>query len=764
MIFSGYGFSQYKGGNGSGYFFKSVINSSCSVANFNPSAGGNGDGNGLIVLINSSCSAISSNPFIGGNGNGFSQNCYITGACSVVGENPYLGGTGSGYSKSELITGSCSAIGINPYLGGIADGCSNSEFITGSCSVVGMNPFLGGDADGFSHFEFITGSCAAIGINPYLGGIADGSAFSNNINSSCSVITANPFLGGAGNGFYANNASSFTWKGTDPTTPTDWNTATNWSTNTVPNMSTSVSIPNVFSGNFPVISTSANTMCLNIAGSSSLTIKPGGSLTVNAGLTCNGTLNIKSPTDNSAAGSLIVQGAILGSGTANIDRYYTVSGRWQTTTVPFSNVNSDKFTKNDLPYFNANFYKYNESFNVTPDPVGAVYSNWNLLSGAWQYAHNGSAGAPMPLVQGKGYDYYDQQNLTINFSNSVTDIANSDLTIPVTFTQNDGNSDYFDGWNLIGNPYPSAIDWDSFAKTNIQNTVYYWDGIHNQYVYYNGFGGTQTDDGSNVVNGGSRYVPSLQGFFVKATGNGNFTIPRTSRVHNNQTIWKKSIIPETDSEISYFKLSSNLGTASDELCIRFFPEATSRFDDDYDAFKFFNTGSQNIYSINNDLPLTINSLPVLDTAMIIPVDFNSNQIGNYEIRLNINKLPDDITIFLEDLSNQQVTLLTKNSYIFNYQTAQSTRNFNLFFKHLTSDIPETENARIYSFNKTVYIDCPQINGIGEVDIYNVIGQLILHDNINGTVWEKSIRSASGIYTVKTQINNKISIKKVFLSD
>ncbi len=66
------------------------------------------------------------------------------------------------------------------------------------------------------------------------------------------------------------------------------------------------------------------------------------------------------------------------------------------------------------------------------------------------------------------------------------------------------------GWNLIGNPYNSTIDWDEFdfVGSDVANSVYFWDPENNRYAsYVNGVG----------TNGGSRYIAPGQGFFVYST-------------------------------------------------------------------------------------------------------------------------------------------------------------------------------------------------------------------------------------------------------
>jgi hypothetical protein len=82
-----------------------------------------------------------------------------------------------------------------------------------------------------------------------------------------------------------------------------------------------------------------------------------------------------------------------------------------------------------------------------------------------------------------------------------------------------GNTGY-SGFNLVGNPYASSINWSTFSTAtstagiygpNVGNTIYIFNEVSKVYATYNGSVGT---------NGGSNVIASGQGFFVKATGTG----------------------------------------------------------------------------------------------------------------------------------------------------------------------------------------------------------------------------------------------------
>src|SRR5690606_4879612 len=89
---------------------------------------------------------------------------------------------------------------------------------------------------------------------------------------------------------------------------------------------------------------------------------------------------------------------------------------------------------------------------------------------------------------GRGYAAFIRDNLipgnvTINYSGVIN---SGTINLPVTYNAS-GNGDA-DGYNLVGNPYPSSIYWDdpNWTKTNVSSTiavrdngsgvVQYWDG------------------------------------------------------------------------------------------------------------------------------------------------------------------------------------------------------------------------------------------------------------------------------------------------
>lgn len=88
-------------------------------------------------------------------------------------------------------------------------------------------------------------------------------------------------------------------------------------------------------------------------------------------------------------------------------------------------------------------------------------------------------------------------------------INKGDVTVDLTYTNYPG--DIYNGFNLIGNPYPSTIDWNSGAitKTNVANTIYVYKTDGSFAVWSNGEG---TNQATSIVQPGQAfYVPAQSG-------------------------------------------------------------------------------------------------------------------------------------------------------------------------------------------------------------------------------------------------------------
>jgi hypothetical protein len=206
-----------------------------------------------------------------------------------------------------------------------------------------------------------------------------------------------------------------------------------------------------------------------------------------------------------------------------------------------------------------------------------------------------------------------------------------------------------DGWNLIGNPYPSTVDWNAkgWSRTNLSASVYALDNstYPGRYAVWNGSVG---------VNGGTRLIAGGQGFFVKATGPlPSLTSGESVKVAGTQTRFLR------DEQVpNVIRIALIQGLSRDESIVQFRDSATTGFDPEFDAVKLKNlkndgsmVPSFNLSTLSprDSQKLAINVLPRNVCAMAIALDLADLSEGNYDLNFSeIESFSSAVALFVTD--------------------------------------------------------------------------------------------------------------------
>jgi hypothetical protein len=254
------------------------------------------------------------------------------------------------------------------------------------------------------------------------------------------------------------------------------------------------------------------------------------------------------------------------------------------------------------------------------------------------------------------------------------------ISLPVSFTSSGSIAN--DGWNLVGNPYPSAIDWNAatgWTKTNISGTIYIADngGAALQYAMWNGVTG---------VNGGSRYIAMGQAFWVKATAGSPVLSTRENiKVPGQSPTFFRTASTEN---LLHIKLTNSI--FEDETAIHFRDDATKQFDDYADAWKLKN-GSFNLSSLTeNHERLAINSLPSLMCNTRVNLDVADVKPGAYQLKFsNMSSFDADASVILEDhYLNQNIFVSEQDIYLFTVSDAPASKGDQRFTVVINKPAPE----------------------------------------------------------------------------
>jgi len=547
----------------------------------------------------------------------------------------------------------------------------------------------------------------------------------------------------------------------DGSVSTDWHNANNWSTDLVPTSSTDTRITSI-PVNQPVISNyDAVVGNLTIDPGASLDVMPLNTLTTNDRFSIKGSFTLHS--DNNGNAAFIDLGTISYAGGDVKQELYLSGTKYHYVSSPMASTHPDRFKSDPVtPYYNTNFLTYNE------DNTDAVWTNgWEEYSEA-------------TMAVGDGYAVYYNGSPTIIFDQSQSGNFNSaNVVFNNTLTYTGGSSAPLEhrGWNFVGNPFPAHLDWDNgtWNKTNIYNSIYFWNGTN--YSYYVGSGTLPENTGQVNAGVSGGIIPPMQGFFVKVkeggdisqNQTGSLTFPLDARTTTSHSYWKKTL----KSEIDYIRLKVKGNGKTDETVIRFYEHATSKLDAEYDAFKIFPSdwyGVPQIYSVTSEgLKASINTLEGYNDELIIPLGFQSPKAGEFTIDIPSNSMNVSTGVYLEDTYNDKVYDIRNGlTYDFTSEVGEFNDRFNILFS-LATDIEDLNNnlanVDIYSYGTDIYLKSKTNKAIlGDVQIVNITGSVVYHSNNTkeGLARINFNKYPAGTYIVKLINEYGVFVEKVFI--
>jgi hypothetical protein len=473
-------------------------------------------------------------------------------------------------------------------------------------------------------------------------------------------------------------------------------------------------------------------------GQASMIVSPGVDITVGPGVTLDvGGEKLLLEDDYSHSPSLLQYGTVSfsGGGEAMIEQYLQTD-RWHMVSSPVQ----DEVIETYLWHYLAQYHENDDTWTYLNLPL-TIPLNVGEGYFAWKYATdpNGSNPPSPDSVVFSG---------TMNFQ---------DVNLSLGNTVSSANT----GWNLIGNPFPIAIEWNGHTDWNLSNvgaTMYIYDNAASgNYVNWNYNLGTGTNP-----NGG--YISSTQGFWVRtAVQDGSaasLTIPASQRAHNAATFLKSG--NEELQEQLMLKVAGN--GHSDKTIIGFYSEATSGFDPEYDGIYYYPIQEVlSMYSVVHGQKYALNELPSINEHPIIAVDFESRLEGEYSLSADwLDRFPEDLPIFLEDKQeNVFQDLRLDPVYRFTSNPDDNYKRFNIYFNDRLDQEVEMENILIFSWQQTVIVDVPfEISG--NVMIYDISGRLITEEDVHMGRNEIAMERANGNYIVRIIANEGVISNKVYI--
>jgi hypothetical protein len=489
--------------------------------------------------------------------------------------------------------------------------------------------------------------------------------------------------------------TTITWDGVPSN---DWRLKANWAEGFIPDAGHNVSIPNA--GAATVISSGDNAYAFNLTITGSLTIQSDGVF---------------------GDGSLITYGTVTGN--TSVQRYLGADRYWYVT-KPVTSATANVFLHTWM-------FTYNEP------------------GSAWTaFIENPTT----PLSQMKGYavwtssvNKFDQDLPPLGDTLTAYSGTLNTGTISTSLTKSG------DGWNFVGNPYVSAVDWEAagWTKTNLTTNAYsVWTGATN---------GTYTV-GSGGTNGVTRYIPAAHGFFVNASAAGTLGVSNAVRTHNTQVFYKTE-----ENMMDRLSLTISNGEVNDETVIYFNTGATPDLDYDFDAMKLMADAAPQAFTMMGTEKMAINTVNNPSQTPSVILGVNTPAEGEYTLTAsNIESFDASTPIYLEDvLTGSKINLREMSTYSFSSGEGTSERFVVHFAEYqgigdnLSSDI-----HGIYAGNRSINVDFSAVKG--EIVIYDILGQEISRAEASNGLNRISVPQGNAVYVVKVISDKNAVTKKVFV--
>lgn len=457
-----------------------------------------------------------------------------------------------------------------------------------------------------------------------------------------------------------------------------------------------------------------------------LQVEPGICIKVETGTTLaisgGGDLFLES--DATGDASLIDLGTVsyTGGGEANVERYLT-NGKWHLVSAPVADIVAGQFENDYLQI-------HNEATNDWSDVTSLTYG----------------------LISAKGYALWtvDENPITELFAGT-TNTGNQSYN----FTQSG------QGYNLVGNPYPSVLNWDAVnIPGQLNGAIWLFDptvGDNGDYKYYISGGGE-----SNTT---TPYIPSGQGFFVRATGGaGTLAFDNNDRTHGGQLFYKAT----QSNQMLVMKATGNNITT--QTAIRFIPEATSQLDRLFDVNKIISNSTDvpNVYTYCDGEKMAINTFPSIAGHEIVPLHFEAGMDGTYTFTATeMESLGEEVPVFLEDIYINFVQDMRANpNYSFAYASGAA-REFKIYFKDVTGienpDAPGKLSVNCYLANDVLHVNfmnSPANIGAATISVYSLTGQELLYLQTSQTDNDIPFPVSQAVYIVRITTKKGIFSTKV----
>ncbi len=419
--------------------------------------------------------------------------------------------------------------------------------------------------------------------------------------------------------------------------------------------------------------------------------------------------------------------------------------------------------------------------DLSPDTPSDKYYKYDQITDWWMWVSSLSL-----MDVGRGYIirapyFYDPVTPAVYNATFYGTPNNGTINFPIVVN--------LGVYNLIGNPYPSALNINKFLSepsnvSKVDATVYLWTHntpisnlgqyTSNDYAAYNYLGGTGTTSAPNAgINSSvpTGKIASGQAFFIKGLSNGDVTFNNTMRLPGNNNQFFRMDNPPADDGIErhrfWLDVVSNQGVYKQTL-VGYAQYATNAIDRGFDG-DFMDVGNGvAIYTLCSGSKLSIQGrqLPFAITDEV-PLGFKGNVSGDYHISLHeFDGLFLNQNIFIKDTFLNVIHNLKQGDYVFHSEPGIFDNRFVIVY----TDTTLGNHTSIYDDAVVLYKpnDKLIINSgnkiMKEVKVFDVRGRLLQEKTaVNASETSLDLGTTNQVFLIEITTDDLKVIKKKYVN-
>ena len=375
------------------------------------------------------------------------------------------------------------------------------------------------------------------------------------------------------------------------------------------------------------------------------------------------------------------------------------------------------------------------------------------------------------FVRGKGYlmalstEYFEDHYVYAGekkheqFLQNRGTLNNGTITIPVTNTPiNDqlGYNTGRTGYNLLGNPYQSYLDFEEFATANeailnsgeFGKTYAVYDPETDTWLQY----GEKTSTGSNTA---SQFINMHQGFFIQtgtAEGTAQFTNDmRTNDPGENHPGFRGEQRP------SYPLINFTLTDSEGGKDIAVLEVGRPENDGAKKIFVSSSTGRLYLRHDSEDFAILFRDM----TKGSQPLYFDAKENGTFTLSWNTANANFQSLTLVDNIAGVKYDMLTHDSYTFEGNTDNYKSRFKVVIGEFAGideeDGPSTGSGTFAFFDGSEWV----VNGQGQLDVVDMLGRTMLSERLTSDQSRVSLDGmAQGVYLMRVTNGNETKVQKI----